>query len=240
VTAEVVRALADDERAGARALADEFARRRARQLRERRRIRELFRAERELFAEGLVRLAGVDEVGMGPLAGPVIAAAVVLPPDAPLLGLRDSKQLSAIARERLDGEIRAQAWDVALGRADPEEIDRLNIYWAGLLAMQRAVSALREPPEMVLVDGRRIPDLAVRQRPVVGGDATVGSIAAASVVAKVCRDQLMGELDRSYPGYGFAHNAGYATAEHLSALARAGPTPVHRRSFAPVRAAARG
>lgn len=240
MTAHVVRVLREDERAGARALAVELAARRRRAAAERRRQRRLFRTERELYEVGHLRLAGVDEVGMGPLAGPVIAAAVVLPPDARLPGLRDSKQLSALARERLDREIRAQARDVALGRADPDEIDRVNIYQAGLLAMRRAVLALAEPPDLVLVDGRRIPELGLPQRRVVHGDALVGSIAAASVVAKVWRDGLMGELDLRYPGYGFVHNAGYATAEHLRALAREGPTPIHRRSFAPVRAADAG
>ncbi len=237
VTAGVVRALRKDGRAGARALGTELGRRRRRQLAERRRLAKLFLAERELRERGWVRLAGVDEVGMGPLAGPVIAAAVVLPPDVQLPGLRDSKQLSAQAREQLDREIRAQAWDLALGRADPDEIDRVNIYQAGLLAMRRAVLGLHDRPQLVMVDGRRIPELWIRQRRVVGGDATVASIAAASVVAKVWRDRLMRELDRHYPAYGFAHNVGYATAEHLGALSRTGPCPAHRRSFAPVREA---
>jgi ribonuclease HII len=175
---------------------------------------------------------------MGPLAGPVVAAAVVLPCDAPLAGLRDSKQLTAAARERLDADIRKLALAVALGCVEPDEIDRINIYQAGLLAMRRAVQALGHRPDHVLVDARHISGLAVPQQAIPGGDARVGSIAAASVVAKVWRDCRMRELDRLHPGYGFAHNAGYATRAHLAALARHGPCPAHRRSFAPVARAA--
>jgi ribonuclease HII len=179
-------------------------------------------------------VAGVDEVGVGPLAGPVVAAAVVLPPRVSLPGLDDSKQLTREDRERLDVEIRAQALAVSVAEASIEEIDRLNILRASLLAMLRAVRGLGVAPDHVLVDARTIPDLAVPQTAVVDGDARDGSIAAASIVAKVHRDALMRRLDAALPGYGFAQHKGYATREHLAALARLGPSPQHRRSFAPV------
>ncbi len=226
-----------DSRSGARALARSIEARRRRARAERRRGAQLFALEREYRREGGDAVAGVDEVGMGPLAGPVVAAVVLLPARVDLPGLDDSKRLSVAARVRLDQAIRAQALGVSLGLATRAEIDVLNIYQAGLLAMRRAVAALTPPARLVLVDGRTIPDLACRQRPIVRGDARVGSIAAASIVAKVHRDRLMRELDRRYPGYGFARNNGYGTAEHLRALAQLGPTPEHRRSFAPVRAA---
>lgn len=237
VTRRLLRELYGDPRGGARAIAQMLEMRRARAAAEGRRLRRLFGTERELLRRGLVRIAGVDEVGMGPLAGPVVAAAVVLPARARLDGLRDSKQLNAHAREELDAAIRAHARGVAIGWAEREEVDRLNVYHAGLLAMRRAVEALSEVPQIALVDGRRIPGLALEQRAVVGGDRVVASIAAASIVAKVWRDRYMRELDLRYPGFGFAHNAGYATREHLRALRSRGPTPEHRMSFAPVREA---
>ncbi len=232
--------LAGDPRAGARALARTLGERREREGRERRRVAGLFAFERACRREGCARLAGVDEVGMGPLAGPVVAAAVVLPERVELRGLDDSKRIRRAERERLAEEIRAQALAVGIGLASRAEIDAINIYQAGLLAMRRAVTALDPAPELVLVDGRTVPGLALRQRSIRGGDARIGSIAAASIVAKVYRDALMRELDQHFPGYGFARNCGYGTAEHLRALAESGPTPQHRRSFAPVRAAGGG
>ena len=231
----LLRTLRADERAGARQLAEELAARRAALACERRRVARLWRLERELCAQGHARIAGLDEVGMGPLAGPVIACALVLPLGLSLVGLDDSKRLRPEARERLEGEIRAGALEVGLGAAWPEEIDRLNIYRAGQLAMRRALTGLSAAPDAVVVDGRRVPDLPCHQVAVIGGDARVASIAAASVVAKVHRDALMRELDRAHPGYGFARHVGYGTPEHLEALARLGPSPIHRRSFAPVR-----
>ncbi len=235
VSPAVLRALRADRRAGARQLADQHTARRARRGVERRRLTRLFRHERELHEAGHTFVAGVDEVGMGPLAGPVVAAAVVLRPGAELFGLRDSKQLSEAARIRLDAEIRGSAFAVSIGLAEPEEIDRVNIYQAGLLAMRRAVEGLHLTAGFLLVDARRIPAVATPQRGLVRGDQCVGSICAASIVAKVWRDARMAELEKRFPGYGFARNAGYGTAEHLSALAQRGPTQVHRRSFAPVR-----
>jgi len=194
-----------------------------------------------LWRVGIRLVAGVDEVGMGPLAGPVIAAAVVLPPGTCLDGVADSKVLQAPVRERLAAEIRRRALAVGLGIVEPEEIDRLNIYQAGLAACRRALDALRPlVPGYVLVDGREIPDLPMPQSAYPKGDSFVCSIAAASIVAKVERDAIMCELDARYPGYGFAHHMGYATRRHFAAILEHGPSPVHRRSFAPVRAAARG
>ncbi|MFI5315710.1 MAG: ribonuclease HII [Myxococcota bacterium] len=235
VPAPLLRALRADERAGARRLAEELLERSQRRARERRRVARLWRLEKELCAQGRLCIAGVDEVGMGPLAGPVIAAAVVLPLGLALSGLDDSKRLRPEVRERLEREIRASALGCALGVVEPEEIDRVNIYRAGQLAMRRAIAALPTPPDAVVVDGRRVPDLACHQVAVVGGDACVASIAAASVIAKVHRDSLMRALDGAYPGYGFARHVGYGTPEHLKALAKLGPSPIHRRSFAPVR-----
>ncbi|MCC6764907.1 MAG: ribonuclease HII [Deltaproteobacteria bacterium] len=195
--------------------------------------------ERLLWSAGLARVAGVDEVGMGPLAGPVVAAAVVFAAGAtPLRGIADSKLLSAPAREEAAAAIRETALGVGLGVVDPEEIDRLNIYRAGLEAMRRAVAALPFAPDHLVVDARHIPDLDVPQTRYVRADAIVYSVAAASIVAKVHRDGLMQAVDALYPVYGFARHVGYATPEHLRALAAHGPTPLHRRSFAPCAAAA--
>jgi ribonuclease HII len=182
-------------------------------------------------------LAGVDEVGRGPLAGPVVAAAVILDDLRPVKGLRDSKTLSAVTRERLDAEIRAKALCVSLAEASVEEIDRLNILQATLLAMQRAVEGLRLTPAHVLVDGNRLPRLKVPAEAVVKGDARVAAIAAASIVAKVHRDTLLDGLHERHPAYGFAGHKGYPTPEHLAALRAHGVCAAHRRSFAPVREA---
>ncbi len=181
------------------------------------------------------RLAGVDEVGRGPLAGPVVAAAVILDPDRPVEGLKDSKKLTERRREALAEEIRERALAWSLGRAEVEEIDRINILQASLLAMQRAVAALALVPELVLVDGNRCPAFDYPSRAVIGGDALVPAISAASIIAKVSRDREMVELDRRYPGYGLARHKGYPSKAHLAALQTLGVTPVHRRSYAPVR-----
>lgn len=181
-------------------------------------------------------VAGVDEVGRGPLCGPVVTAAVILDPARPIAGLNDSKKLSEARRERLFDEIRDKALAWCIGRAEVEEIDRLNILQATFLAMQRAVEGLPVQPKLALIDGNRCPKLAVPCAPVVGGDAKVPAIAAASILAKVSRDREMAELELRYPGYGLAGHKGYPTPAHLEALRRLGPTPIHRRSFAPVRA----
>lgn len=180
--------------------------------------------------------AGVDEVGRGPLAGPVLAAAVILDPARPIRGLKDSKLLSAAQREALAEQIRERALDWALGRAEVAEIDSLNILRASHLAMQRAVQALGRRPELIFVDGHLLPAFAVPAVAVVGGDSLIPAISAAAIIAKVARDAEMAQLAECYPGYGLERHKGYATAQHLLALTALGPTPLHRQSFAPVRA----
>ena len=182
-------------------------------------------------------IAGVDEVGRGPLCGAVVTAAVILDPARPIEGLNDSKKLTEARREALFPLIqeRVLAWCIA--RAEVEEIDRLNILHATMLAMQRAVAGLQVRPDLVLVDGNRCPALPMRSEPVIKGDSRVPAIAAASILAKVARDREMLELDRQYPGYGIAGHKGYPTPVHLAALRELGATPIHRRSFAPVRKA---
>jgi ribonuclease HII len=181
-------------------------------------------------------LAGVDEAGRGPLAGPVVAAAVILDDLNPIQGLADSKKLTARQRERLYDEIRAKALCCSVAEASVEEIDQLNILQATMLAMRRAVEGLRLKPTKVLVDGNRLPVLDVLAEAIVQGDAKVQAISAASILAKVHRDRWCATLDRDYPDYGFASHKGYGTAEHLQALKRHGATPWHRKSFAPVAA----
>jgi ribonuclease HII len=233
---ELVAALRGDRRRGARTLA-ETAERRLRAARlERKRLAALFALRRRLLCAGARTVAGVDEVGVGPLAGPVVACAVVLPERVDLPGLDDSKRLSPAARERLAARIREQALALGLGSLTPHEVDALNVHRAGLEAMRRAVMQLEVVPDHVLVDARTIPGLVPPQTALVHGDAIDGSIAAASVVAKVHRDALMVQLHERYPGYGFAKHKGYPTRDHLAALRRLGPSPVHRRSFAPVAA----
>lgn len=180
-------------------------------------------------------IAGVDEVGRGPLAGDVVAAAVILDPACPIEGLQDSKKLTARRRELLAGQIRSRAVAWSVARASVAEIDQLNILQASLLAMKRAVEALDPQPGYVLVDGNRLPQWSYAAEPVVKGDNRVPAIAAASILAKVQRDGELVALEARYPGYGFAGHKGYPTAQHLEALATLGPTPAHRRSFAPVR-----
>lgn len=183
--------------------------------------------------------AGVDEAGRGPLAGPVFAAAVILDPSRPIPGLRDSKQLSAATRERLALRIREESLAWAIAWADAEEIDALDILRATHLAMRRALLGLRLRPGIAFVDGNRLPplaDLGLRGEAIVKGDSLVPAISAASILAKCARDALVDSLDRHYPGYRFGEHKGYPTAVHLAALREQGASPVHRRSFAPVRA----
>jgi ribonuclease HII len=183
--------------------------------------------------------AGVDEAGRGPLAGPVVAAAVILDPRQSIAGLADSKKLTARRREQLFDQIQDKALCCAIGQASVEEIDRLNILQATLLAMQRAVAGLRLVPARVLVDGNRLPRLPMLAEAIIGGDAKVPAISAASILAKVHRDRWCEQIDAEYPQYGFAAHKGYGTAAHLAALRQHGPTPWHRRSFAPVAQALR-
>jgi ribonuclease HII len=183
------------------------------------------------------RVAGVDEAGRGPLAGPVVAAAVILDPARPIAGARDSKRLSAPQREALGLQIREQALAWAIASASVEEIDTLNILQATLLAMRRAIESLSPAADFALIDGNRLPVLHIAARAVVGGDATEPAISCASILAKTWRDAHMRELDLQYPGYGFAVHFGYPTPEHRERLERLGPCIIHRRSYAPVRAA---
>ncbi|WP_269618009.1 ribonuclease HII [Zhongshania sp. BJYM1] len=192
----------------------------------------------DLFAEFDVPdlTAGVDEVGRGPLCGDVVTAAVILDPSKPIVGLNDSKKLTEKRREALFIEIKEKALSYFIARASVEEIDEINILQASLLAMHRAVAGLAVQPEFVLVDGNRVPNWPYRAQAVVKGDSRVPAIAAASILAKVTRDREMAELDAVYPGYGLAGHKGYPTKVHLEALELLGVTPIHRRSYAPVRA----
>lgn len=196
---------------------------------------DLLRAQQTTFTWDLPGLvAGVDEAGRGPLAGPVVAAAVILDDLRPIKGLADSKKLSALQRERLYDEIRSRALCCSVAQASVEEIDALNILQATLLAMRRAVEGLRLKPTKVLVDGNRLPVLEVLAEAIVKGDATVPAISAASILAKVTRDRWCAELHDQYPQYGFALHKGYGTAHHLAALQAHGACPQHRKTFAPV------
>jgi ribonuclease HII len=181
------------------------------------------------------RIAGVDEAGRGPLAGPVIAGAVILDPEKPIEGLRDSKRLSASRRDELFDQIRERALAWAVGRADVEEIDRINILQATMLAMSRAVEALQPSADHALIDGNRCPDLSCTSQAIIKGDSKVPAISAASIMAKVTRDREMLDLDMRYPGYGLAQHKGYPSKAHIEALESLGVTPAHRRSYAPVR-----
>lgn len=192
------------------------------------------RYERKLWKTGILVVAGVDEAGVGPMAGPVVAAAVIFEPEKFIRGVHDSKQLSAEQRDELYEPIRTGALAIGVGVAEVAEIDQLNIFWATMRASERAIEALGRVPDHVLVDGRKIPGLKLEQTRIVGGDRKSFCIAAASIVAKVTRDRMMTELDARFPGYGFARHKGYCTADHFDALNRLGPSPIHRRSFAPV------
>jgi ribonuclease HII len=235
--AELEAALRADVRPGARAVLAAIEGRRHRNRAEGQRLRNILRYETTLWSEGVIHVAGVDEAGMSPLAGPVAAAAVIFPPGARIRGVDDSKKLDPAERDRLAPIIKEQcvAWAVAF--VEHDEIDRINIYWAGLLAMQRAVEALSPGPQHLLIDGRRLKDIPLPQQKIIGGDAKSLSIAAASILAKTARDARMCELDQRFPGYGFAQHKGYPVQEHLRALRTIGACEVHRRSFAPVREA---
>lgn len=226
-----------DARAGAREVLRLVRRRREDNRCEGQRLRHLLRYERELWARGVLRVAGVDEAGMAPLAGPVVAGACILPLDYRPRGIDDSKQLDRKERERLAADVKRNALAWAVARAEVDEIDGLNIYRAGLVALTRAIRALPVAPDHVLVDARKLQELHIPQTPIVHGDALSLTIAAASILAKTTRDALMAELDLVYPGYGFARHKGYPTAEHFEALKRLGACPIHRRSFQPVREA---
>lgn len=231
VSPQVLRKLQRDPRSGARRLYTTLAKRFEEQKKERNRLDAMLHFERLLWKAGIAHIAGVDEVGVGPLAGPVVAAAVIFPPGTDMAGIDDSKALDEQTRVRLDIEIRQRAAAVAIGLVEVEEIDRINIYHAGIRAMQVALSNLSIVPQHVLVDSRTIPNLAQPQNSFDKGDGINFSIASASIVAKVYRDRLMTDLDAIYPGYGFASHKGYATPEHQRAIRELGPCLIHRRSF---------
>ena len=231
LSADEAAALEGDRRRGVRLLLERRRRKEEGRRREEERLHKMLRQENIFWQQGLKYIAGVDEAGRGPLAGPVVAAAVILPPGTMIPYLNDSKQLAAARREELFVRIERVAAGYGVGICSAEEIDRLNIFGAVMQAMRSALSALPVRPELVLVDGFPIRDLPLRQKAIPGGDGLSLSIAAASVVAKVTRDRIMLDLHRLYPEYGFDRNKGYGTEEHRLALARHGPSPEHRRSF---------
>ena len=232
----LLEALEHDNRHGAHNLAKQIRKRYRSNRSEGQRLHTLLRFEIELWAQGYSLVAGVDEAGMAPLAGPVVAGAVILPRNYKLHGLNDSKKiLDQEKREELALQIKQDAVCWSAGFAEVEEIDRINIYHAGLLAMQRALQGLTCLPDFVLVDARKIPQCPAPQRGIIRGDALSATIAAASIIAKTTRDAHMLELDAQYAGYGFASHKGYPTPEHCRALKELGALPIHRRSFGPVR-----
>lgn len=231
VTPHLLRKLQRDPRQGVRQLYETLRRRHEREREERLRLDAMLNFERVLWKSGVRHVAGVDEAGTGPMAGPVVAAAVVFAPGTEIPGVDDSKRLDPERREELAAAIRRRAAGVGVGLAEVEEIDRLNVYHAALLAMRRAIEALPMKPEHVLVDARTIPGIDAPQNPFQKGDGIDFSIAAASIIAKTHRDTLMDELDGRHPGYGLARHKGYCTAEHQRAVRELGPSPVHRRSF---------
>lgn len=231
VSPQILRRLQRDPRTGAQRLYRLLSKKARDLTQERRRLESMLHFERVLWKAGIAHIAGVDEVGIGPLAGPVVAAAVVFAPGTEIEGIDDSKALDPDVRDALDAEIRARATGIGLGVVEVDDVDRLNVYHAGLHAMKLAVEALPTPPQHVLVDSRTIPGLPQPQNSFDKGDGLNFSIAAASIVAKVHRDRLMTELDGVYPGYGFASHKGYSTPEHQASIRRLGPCPIHRRSF---------
>ena len=233
-----VEALENDARQGAHHLAKLIRERWRKNRAEGQRLHNLLRFEIDLWEQGFNLIAGVDEAGMAPLAGPVIAGAVILPKNYKLKRLNDSKQiLDETVRRELAKQIKRDCIVWAVGCAEVEEIDTLNIYHAGLLAMRRAVEGLASQPDFILVDARRIPHCATPQRGIIKGDTLSASIAAASIIAKTTRDAIMIEMDSVLPGYNFATHKGYPTPEHCRCLKELGATPIHRRSFARVRQA---
>ncbi len=236
---ELLGALERDGRAGAQQLMRKLQSRQRALERDEMRIEKMLRHERSARSEGFGVIAGVDEVGRGPLAGPVVASAVILPNDFVSAEINDSKLLSADQRLKTFALIAAVA-DIGIGAVSVEQIDEVNIYRANLLAIKLAIEDLERTPDLVLVDGRPVPDLGVPQRAIVRGDKLSMSIAAASIVAKVVRDRMMVEFDRIYPEYMFAKHKGYGTAEHIGLIKKNGVCPIHRRSFAPVRESLQG
>lgn len=239
VPKRVREALGADGRKRAASLLKKLDALRTAELAEAARLRKMLRFETALWKEGVVHVAGVDEAGVSPLAGPIAAAAVVLPMGEKIARVDDSKVLDEKTRDELAAVIKDRAVSYCVAFAEPHEIDHLNPYWAGVLAMTRAVKGLRVVPDHLLIDARKV-ELSIAQTAIVKGDAKSLTIAAASILAKTTRDALMKELDREYPGYGFAKHKGYPVKEHVEALRRLGATPVHRRRYAPVAAVLQG
>jgi len=231
VSTGILRKLQRDRRIGAQKLYRKLKRQVDLEQKEEARLDAMFHFEQLLWSRGLQRVAGVDEVGVGPMAGPVVAAAVVFAPGTRVDGVDDSKRLRPDVRESLDVKIRAVASGIGIGVVEPEEVDRLNVYHAGIKAMRIAVESLNDPPEYLLVDSRSISGLSQPQNSLTGGDGISFSIACASIVAKVFRDRLMVEMDRLFPGYSFAQHKGYCTPTHQDAVRRLGTCPIHRSSF---------
>jgi ribonuclease HII len=231
ITAQFLNKLGRDPRQGVRKISEFLKKRYEKERAERLRILNMLNFERVLWKSGIRSVAGVDEVGVGPLAGPVVAAAVIFPPGTELAGVDDSKQLEPEQRVKLAAAIRQSATAIGVGLAEVSEIDHLNIYHAALLAMRRAIEALSLKPEHLLIDARVIPGIAIPQNSFNKGDGINFSIAAASIIAKTHRDRLMEELEKTYPGYGFAQHKGYGTSEHQNAIRGLGPCPIHRLSY---------
>ena len=234
VPEEVLKEILSDERKGVRDLAASYMRRLERESRERMRVEALYEVESEFYKRGMTHIVGIDEVGRGPLAGPVTVAAVILKPHWLAPGLNDSKKVTPTPREAHSARIHEEAVDLSIVSMPPSEIDAVNIYQATMEAMYQAVKNLHVKPDAVIVDAMPLhfpcPTISM-----ILGDARSASVAAASIAAKVYRDHLMDEYDEKYPGYGFARNKGYGTAEHIEALRRLGITPIHRKSFEPVK-----
>jgi len=226
--------LEKDERKGVQTALKSYYKRLEKEKQLREKYQEMQKHEQIAYAEGYQAIAGIDEVGRGPLAGPVVACAVVLPNESYLLGVNDSKQLSADKREELFQQIQEQALAIGLGIVSPEEIDQVNIYEATKIAMQKAIDDLSVQPDYLLLDAMAL-DNGIPQEKLIKGDTRSISIAAASIVAKVTRDKMMEEYDKAYTGYGFAKNAGYGTKEHLEGISNQGITPIHRKSFEPIK-----
>jgi ribonuclease HII len=231
ITAQFLNKLGRDPRQGVRKISEFLKKRYEKERAERLRILNMLNFERVLWKSGIRSVAGVDEVGVGPLAGPVVAAAVIFPPGTELAGVDDSKQLEPEQRVKLAAAIRQSATAIGVGLAEVSEIDHLNIYHAALLAMRRAIEALSLKPEHLLIDARVIPGISIPQNSFNKGDGINFSIAAASIIAKTHRDRLMEELEKTYPGYGFAQHKGYGTSEHQNAIRGLGPCPIHRLSY---------
>ena len=223
-----------DGRAGVQAAISKRKRELQKQVDEDLRLEKMLAYEKELYTQGIHLIAGVDEVGRGPLAGPVVAAAVILPENCKIPGLNDSKKIPKSKHHAIYQAVLDQALSVGIGIKDNQVIDQVNIYEATKLAMLEAIQELDPRPQHLLIDAMRL-DLPIPQTSIIKGDANSLSIAAASIVAKVTRDQMMEEFDKEYPGYDFAQNAGYGTAKHLAGLDQLGVTPIHRRSFEPVK-----